>query len=519
MKKNITLIFIAVFFYLTAYTQPYFNKIYRTFTLDSTGQQSATTFYSMRVVNNNIYTAGISTTRQDSVISQSGIFTSFDMSGNLLKNTYFGVNPTNSDFADDVMWVEPNNQFSLIGFNYDFTSNFVKIDRLGNTLFQKVFTNSSTNDFLGRTRNFVRVHDKYAFVTFTARPPLTGPRAVVHITDTLGNTQKVVEFSTTEIGSRGVRIIKNKKNNLVVCSSHTSKSSTDTNYINFSELREIDTVGNTLWVHYTPRNRFVYFKKIIELANGNYLVGGDEEISINNIIYRENIEVSTYLAEINPQRGLIWEKRFGIGIKSRMQGLKILRDSSIILTAFYDDGPNNTTTRLYKFNRNKDSLYSRNFRATSITSGHILHTPTQIEELANGDLVIGGWAQDLYNRSLSVTSGQWGWLVRTDSLGCSLQPSSCRTPTKELEKHPLSINAYPNPTSGSLTIDFEIPTAFKTAEFSLIDIAGREVLHQKIDAEQKQVVWQTESLHQGLYFIILRIDNRIVSQTKVSVQK
>jgi hypothetical protein len=36
---------------------------------------------------------------------------------------------------------------------------------------------------------------------------------------------------------------------------------------------------------------------------------------------------------------------------------------------------------------------------------------------------------------------------------------------------------------------------------------------------QKQVVWQTDNIERGLYFIILRLDNRIVSQTKVSVQK
>ena len=174
---------------------------------------------------------------------------------------------------------------------------------------------------------------------------------------------------------------------------------------------------------------------------------------------------------------------------------------------------------LIKLNKNKDSLYRRNFRATAITSGNQYLIPSQIEELDNGDLVIGGWAQDLKNRTLSVTSGQWGWLVRTDSLGCSLEPSSCRTPTKEIQEYPLSIKAYPNPTSSSLTIDFDIPIAFKTAQFSLIDIAGREVLHQKIENGQKQVLWQTESLPQGLYFVILKVDNEIVYQTKVSVQK
>jgi intracellular septation protein A len=52
-----------------------------------------------------------------------------------------------------------------------------------------------------------------------------------------------------------------------------------------------------------------------------------------------------------------------------------------------------------------------------------------------------------------------------------------------------------------------------------MDLTGKVVLQQKIDKNQKQIVWQTENIERGLYFIILRLDNRIVSQTKVSVQK
>ena len=517
MKKITTLVHLILLTISVSFCQPRFNKIYRMFTVDSTGQQAATTFSSLRVVGNNIYTAGVAVRIVDSVITNSGIFSSFDMSGNMLKNTYFGVIPTNSDFNNDVMWVERNNTFTLIGANFDYTSNFVKVDKEGNILYKKVFNRLDTFVSLGWSANFVRIGDKYAFAAYISRPTVS--KSMVHFTDTLGNTIKMVEFNTTERVSHSNQIIKNKNNNLVISAFHTSKSDTDTNYMYFSELREIDTAGNTLCNYYTPRNRYIYFKKVIELANGNYLVGGDEETSTQIWIYRNLTSVSPYLAEINPQRGIVWEKRIKNGAPSRMYGLKLLKDSSIIITCSYDDGFSNSTSRLIKLSKSKDSLYSRNFRATSITSGNILHIPNQIEELDNGDLVIGGWAQDLKNRTLSVTSGQWGWLVRTDSLGCSLEPSSCRTPTKDIKEYPLSILAYPNPTSGSLTIDFDIQASFKAAHFSLIDITGREVLHQKIDNGQKQLVWQTEQLNQGLYFVILKVDGQIVYQNKVSVQK
>lgn len=282
------------------------------FTIDSTGRQAATVFYSLRVVDNNIYTAGVAVRDVDTIVTNSGIFTSFDMSGNMLKNTYYGIIPTNSDFDDDVILVEPNNTFALIGYNYDYTSNFVKIDKEGNILFKKIFNRPDTNSYLGRSANFVRIGDKYAFATYISRPIVS--KSMVHFTDTMGNTKRMVEFNTSERVSHSNQIIKNKNNNLVLCSFHTSKSSTDTNYIYFSELREIDTLGNTLWLHYTPRNRYIYFKKIIELANGNYLVGGDEEISMQIGLYRNVIDAKPYLAEMNPERGLIIFKPFFIAI-------------------------------------------------------------------------------------------------------------------------------------------------------------------------------------------------------------
>ena len=82
-----------------------------------------------------------------------------------------------------------------------------------------------------------------------------------------------------------------------------------------------------------------------------------------------------------------------------------------------------------------------------------------------------------------------------------------------------SFVAYPNPTHGSLTIDFDIQNEFTEGSISLLDLTGRTVLNHKINKGQKQVVWQTEQLKIGLYFIILTVDNQIVKQAKVSIQK
>ncbi len=78
---------------------------------------------------------------------------------------------------------------------------------------------------------------------------------------------------------------------------------------------------------------------------------------------------------------------------------------------------------------------------------------------------------------------------------------------------------YPNPTSGSLTIDFNSQNPFTEGVVSLIDLTGKTILSQKIANNQERIIWQTEQLKLGLYFVIAKVDNQVVYQTKVSIQK
>ena len=90
-------------------------------------------------------------------------------------------------------------------------------------------------------------------------------------------------------------------------------------------------------------------------------------------------------------------------------------------------------------------------------------------------------------------------------------------PTSKIKENAFTV--FPNPTSGSLTVDLDIQTKFTEGSVSLLDLTGKTILNQKISNGQGRVIWQTEQLKLGLYFIILTIDNQIIKQTKVSIQK
>jgi Secretion system C-terminal sorting domain len=82
-----------------------------------------------------------------------------------------------------------------------------------------------------------------------------------------------------------------------------------------------------------------------------------------------------------------------------------------------------------------------------------------------------------------------------------------------------NFRVYPNPTSGNVTIDLNSKAEFTEGSISLLDMTGKIILNQKINDAQKQVVWQTEQLRQGLYFILFKVGNQTVYQTKLSIQK
>jgi Secretion system C-terminal sorting domain len=198
---------------------------------------------------------------------------------------------------------------------------------------------------------------------------------------------------------------------------------------------------------------------------------------------------------------------------------KILKDSSIVFVGQYLDTANVLLKQGYliKLNKNRDSLYKRNLVHPAFSHGMAFYFPQKIEELDNGDLVIAGYARD--NKPDSPTKFTWGWLIRTDSMGCSLE-STCRVPTNEVEKGPLSIKAFPNPTNDIFTVDLsEIPPNQKTI-FKLYNTVDQLVMSQKLDSTADKIEFDVRNLIEGFYIFTLDTEGgEIVGNGKLQVQR
>ena len=76
------------------------------------------------------------------------------------------------------------------------------------------------------------------------------------------------------------------------------------------------------------------------------------------------------------------------------------------------------------------------------------------------------------------------------------------------------LNIFPNPTNNLLSIEFELSVASKVF-LSIFNISGQEV-HQIFNGKKMKGMykfkWNSKDLPNGVYFIKLQIDNRIIIQ-------
>jgi hypothetical protein len=104
-------------------------------------------------------------------------------------------------------------------------------------------------------------------------------------------------------------------------------------------------------------------------------------------------------------------------------------------------------------------------------------------------------------------------------MGCSLE-STCRVPTNEVEKGPLSIKAFPNPTSGSFTVDLSEIAFTQKAVFKMYNSVGQLVMSRKLDNTADKIEFDARNLIEGFYIFTLNTEGgEIVANGKLQVQR
>ncbi len=512
MKSLLCILFLIIFL-TEGVAQNKFNRLYR---FDSSLYNSVQ-FHTMKIVNNAIYTAGIGVVIDSTYLTNPGIFTKFDLQGNLIYNKYQGRFPVSNEFRGDLFVVLPNNDFSLTGSNWDSSFSVVMVNKSGDQIFTKQHFPSPRNFRYSAPRSITQLSDNH-FVLAVNETRLGNTKSSIFFVDSLGNKRSSYNLESTWEFMNPLQMSLSKSKKLNVMTRAMTGDFQNVNFQYVTQLYELDTLGNVLWRYQTPTNRYIYGDGFVQLANSNYLMWGYEEYSRPDAVNRFRLldSVRPFLREIKPNVGVVWEKNFSMLIQPTIFDLKILKDSSIVFVGRYIDTTNVLLKQGYliKLNKNRDSVYKRTLVHPTFSHGMAFYFPEKIEELDNGDLVIAGYAQD--NKVGSPTRYTWGWLIRTDSLGCSLEPT-CRVPTQEVEKGPLSIKAFPNPAKDVLTIEYTPENNDKDLDITVSDVMGKVVIRQSLDVFRDPLSINVSNLSVGLYFCTFTVKSKGSATQKVVI--
>ena len=85
-----------------------------------------------------------------------------------------------------------------------------------------------------------------------------------------------------------------------------------------------------------------------------------------------------------------------------------------------------------------------------------------------------------------------------------------------LQEHQ-GINIFPNPTSGDVTVLFSQPT-IKGMLLQVTNLTGRLLLEKTLDIGQKEQSLKANNLPQGIYFVLVISNGKLLAAEKVVKQ-
>jgi hypothetical protein len=90
---------------------------------------------------------------------------------------------------------------------------------------------------------------------------------------------------------------------------------------------------------------------------------------------------------------------------------------------------------------------------------------------------------------------------------------NCPVGTFEASNSPWTMHLFPNPNIGQVTVELSEPTHFGT-KFQIIDLIGKLILEKSIETGSKVQTIEAQQLPEGLYFLQMISDGRVLAVEK-----
>ena len=272
-------------------------------------------------------------------------------------------------------------------------------------------------------------------------------------------------------------------------------------------LVKTDSLGNQKWIKYYSN---VWYKgpTITKLQDGNLLISTTYLDSMSFNFASQYTQ--TNLIKIDTAGNVIWSKlyQYPTNLNFAAKCIELTDKSLIILTTEGGwTGSNCATQRVIAVIMKTDSMGNQIFYHTytgdayDITAYNYLFDIVQMPD--KGFLATGFVAPNCDGTSWDA------WILRVDSMGCEFQRGCALfTGINGNYENSLQLEAFPNPTSGVLTVNYQINgPACDAATLQLYELStGRILLAKSVPCDETQTTFDLKELPPGIFALSIRSD-------------
>ncbi|MGB9721883.1 MAG: T9SS type A sorting domain-containing protein [bacterium] len=279
-------------------------------------------------------------------------------------------------------------------------------------------------------------------------------------------------------------------------------------YMGFASYFVIDSSGNVLKLVVLDEDSLTQFADIRPTSDGGAIIAGSR--SVYDIFPCRDI----WVLKLNANADTVWTKTIG-GYGKYDGGMSILQSNN---GGYYLAAYSQTYTTpemdydnwwLLRLNDNGDTIW------TKWWGGPLNDDPSGIIPTSDGGIIIAGWRDANSWDSLTLGPADF-WVIKADTNG----NVSGIYDFQGYSIHPKEIlKIYPNPLNSTATIQFSIPRK-NYVSLKIFDVSGAEVA-EIIDKELNQgsysIVYEPHNLTNGIYFVSLKVGNKIYPAKKLLI--
>lgn len=294
------------------------------------------------------------------------------------------------------------------------------------------------------------------------------------------------------------------------------------------QVLKLDSLGNKLWLtSISPPDSACLLGGIVEGDNGNLFVSWTNP-------YRDmrgdpnNTDQAIQLTKLQANGNIIWRKnantltdKFPI-VNHRLRPQKMIKDADgNLVVAGWQNG-NIGPMFLYKVTQAGEPLWyhtNRFYDSTNITNTDERNIPYDLIQTSDGGYLVAG---EFYcpKSNLFPNGIQHGFLWKFDSDGC-FEQNPCNMPSAVAPLSTgegLGVRLFPNPANNTLTLQISTHLSPLTSQlsYSIQNSIGQTLLTAPINDTQMTI--DVSQLPKGVYIFTIREENNVLQYKKLVKQ-